>query len=367
MPDQRRIIHVDMDAFFAAIEMRDFPQYRGKPLIVGGSPTGRGVVSTCSYEARKFGIHSAMPSFLAYKLCPRAIFVPGRYEVYGEVGRQIREIFLEITPVVEAVSIDEAYLDVSEQVNDFAAAIALAREIKDMIRQRCQLTGSAGISYNKFLAKIASDMDKPDGLTLITPDMALPLLEKLEIEKFHGIGKATAEKMHGLGIRTGRDLKKFELNELMKHFGSTGKYYYEIVRGIDRRRVTISRIRKSLGKERTFSRDLYNLEEMIKVLTSLAADVSEELITKNIKGKTITLKIKYNDFTQHTRSFTRPIFICDARTLTETVIKLLEINYNRNRGVRLLGISVSNLNTEQKPEDNEQQVLDFFSSHDPEA
>jgi len=355
-----------MDAFFAAIEMRDFPQYRGKPLIVGGSPTGRGVVSTCSYEARKFGIHSAMPSFLAYKLCPRAIFVPGRYEVYSEVGRQIREIFLEFTPIVEAVSIDEAYLDVSEQATDFPAAVNLAREIKTKIGQRCQLTGSAGISYNKFLAKIASDLNKPDGLTLITPEMALPLLENLEIEKFHGIGKATAEKMHSLGIRTGRDLKRMELNVLMKHFGTTGKYYYEIVRGIDRRRVTISRVRRSLGKERTFSRDIYNLEEMIRVLISLVADVSEELKTSNIKGKTITLKIKYNDFTQHTRSFTRQIYVSDAGILTDTVVRLLEINYIRNRGVRLLGISVSNLNTEQQPDKTEQQLLDFFTSYEPE-
>ena len=365
MPDKdRRIIHIDMDAFFAAIEVRDFPQYKGKPLIVGGPPNSRGVVSTCSYEARKFGIHSAMPSYLAYKLCPAAIFVSGRYEVYSQVGRQLCEIFFRYTPLVESMSLDEAYLDVTEQTSDLSEAVTIAREIKKTIQKELRLTASAGVSYNKFLAKIASEMQKPDGLTIISPENALRILEDLEIRKFHGIGKATAEKMNSFGIKTGKDLKTWDLQKLLKHFGIMGNYYYEIVRGIDHREVKVSRTRRSLGKERTFSKDLFNIEEMQEILGSIANDVSETLIEKSIKGKTVTIKIKYNDFTLHTRSITKKYFFSDSATLISIVSGLFEANYLRNRGVRLLGVAVSNLDTEKRPDTGEQQLLDFFTNYD---
>ncbi len=355
-----------MDAFFAAIEVRDFPQYRGKPLIVGGPPNSRSVVSTCSYEARKYGIHSAMPSYLAFKLCPKAIFVPGRFEVYGNVGRQLKNILSQYTPLVESVSIDEAYLDVSKQTENLKGAVEIAKEIKAEIKRELRLTASAGVSYNKFLAKIASEMQKPDGLTLITSETALQILEELEIRKFHGIGKATAEKMNNLGIKTGKDLKEQTLPDLITHFGKSGSYYYSIVRGIDDRQVTVSRIRKSLGKERTFARDLYDRTEMETVLRKIASDISASLTGKSIKGKTVTLKIKYNDFRLHTRCVTKSYYFADEKTISKTATGLLNGNYIRNRGVRLLGISVSNLNTEQKTDTGEQQVLDFFSEYDAE-
>lgn len=353
-----------MDAFFAAIEMRDFPQYRGKPLIVGGSPHSRGVVSTCSYEARKYGIHSAMPSFLAYKLCPSAIFVSGRYEVYGAVGRRLQEILLNYTPVVEAVSIDEAYLDVTQETDNLAMAVDMAKEMKDHIKRELELTASAGVSYNKFLAKIASEMEKPDGLFLINGEQAIEILEQLEIGKFHGIGKATAEKMNLMGIRTGKDLKMCALADLVKQFGKSGKYYYEIVRGIDKRKVSISRERKSLGKERTFSHDLFDEQSMQAVLRNLVRDVSQELISKNIKGKTITVKIKYNDFSLFTRSFTKEFFVSDEISIYRVASKLLSNNLIQNKGVRLLGVSLSNLDTQSKGVASEQQLLDFFSDYD---
>ena len=366
MPDkERRIIHVDMDAFFAAIEMRDFPQYRGKPLIVGGPPNSRGVVSTCSYEARKYGIHSAMPSYLAYKLCPAAIFVSGRYEVYSQVGRQLCDIFSQYTPLVESVSIDEAYLDVTAETKDLSEAIEIARDIKQKIKDNLQLTGSAGVSYNKFMAKLASEMQKPDGLTVITPVNAIKILENLEIRKFHGIGKATAEKMNNMGIKTGKDLKDLTLQYLLKHFGQMGNYYYQIVRGVDNREVAISRIRRSLGKERTFAKDLYNPEEMISILQSIVHDVSQELIRKNIRGKTVTLKIKYNDFTLNTRSVTRRHYLSDEEEIFRLVTDIFQFNYLRNRGVRLLGLAISNLDTENKQDDDEQHILDIFANYNP--
>jgi DNA polymerase-4 len=363
MQENVRIIHIDMDAFFAAVEMRDFPQYRGKPLIVGGPPNSRGVVSTCSYEARRYGIHSAMPSYLAFKLCPKAIFVSGRYDIYSKIGRELKQIFLEFTPLVESVSIDEAYLDVSEQTRDIEAAAKLAGKIKERIKQSLRLTASAGVSFNKFLAKIASEMHKPDGLTVISPETALTILEELDIRKFHGIGKATAERMHNLGIRTGRDLKKVPLAELIKHFGKAGSYYHSIVRGIDRRKVTVSRTRRSLGKERTFARDLYSLTEMEAVLRKIAHDVSAILTEKGIKGKTVTLKLKYNDFTLQTRCLSKPYYFNDEKTLFQTATALLACNYRHNRGIRLLGISLSNLDTEEKAEREEQQEFGFFRDY----
>ncbi|MCK4708892.1 MAG: DNA polymerase IV, partial [Gammaproteobacteria bacterium] len=256
MAQQKKIIHVDMDAFFAAVEQRDFPEYKGKPLIVGGNPEKRGVVATCSYEARKFGIHSAMASSTAYRLCPQAIIVKPRFEAYREVSNIIRSIFHQYTNLVEPLSLDEAYLDVSESSQFDGSASLIAKDIKQKIFEQTQLTASAGVSYNKFLAKVASDMNKPDGLTLIRPEQGEEFVAALAIGKFYGVGKATEAKMKSLGINAGADLKKLSLSECQQTFGKAGSYYYNICRGVDEREVVKQRERKSLGSETTFEKDL---------------------------------------------------------------------------------------------------------------
>jgi DNA polymerase IV len=356
----RKIIHIDMDAFFAAVEIRDFPQYRGKPLIVGGSPEGRGVVSTCSYEARKFGVHSAMPSYLAQKLCPQAIFVGGRFQAYEQASDQIMEILASYSPVIEPLSLDEAFLDVTSQAEDFAAAVEIAESIRKEIKKKVHLTASAGVSYNKFLAKLASDMNKPNGLTLITPDKAEEVVSGLDIRKLYGIGKATEKKMRELGINSGADLMKKEEYFLIRYFGKAGSFYHKMARGIDNRPVTSEDSRKSLGKERTFRRDLYNIVEMKSVLRSLADDVGRSMQSENIKGRTVTVKIKYNDFTLHTRSRSLTGFTCRAETICETALQILEVNYQKGRGVRLLGVSVSNLDSDEVCKETKQLFFDFF-------
>ncbi|MCK4311394.1 MAG: DNA polymerase IV [Candidatus Cloacimonetes bacterium] len=359
MENIKKIIHIDMDAFFAAVEIRDNPEYRGKPLIVGGPPNSRGVVSTCSYEARKYGIHSAMPAFEAYRLCPHSIFVPGRYQVYAEVSLQIRQIFYEYTDLVEPVSIDEAYLDVTENKKNIPSATQIAKEIKQKIYDNTKLTASAGVSYNKFLAKIASEMDKPDGLVVITPNKAGEVLENLPIGKFHGIGKASEKKMIRLGIRTGKDLKERSLGELIKHFGKVGSFYYNIVRGIDDRKVTVNRIRKSLGHERTFAKDIDNVEEMIEILKKLVEKISSKMIEKKFKAKTLTLKIKYSNFDVVSRSKTLNEVFDKEEILFVMARKLLLETLGPKCKVRLLGLSVSNLVWEND-ERNNQQLLSFF-------
>ena len=340
----RKIIHIDMDAFFASVEQRDFPVYRNKPVIVGGSPQGRGVVAAASYEARKYGIHSAMPASRAVKLCPHAVFLKPRFDVYREVSYQIRDIFYRFTDLVEPLSLDEAYLDVTENHVKMPSATIIAARIKKLVKQETGLTASAGVSFNKFLAKIASDLDKPDGLSIITPDEANRFIEKLEVGRFHGVGKATQAKMESLGIKTGADLKKKSEIELIKLFGKSGHHYYRIVRGLDKREVKPHRIRKSIGKERTFSEDVSDLQWIHEFLDDLSAKIAASMEKLQASGKTITLKVRYKNFETVTRSQTLSHFTDKKEDLAEISKKLLLETDAGVREVRLLGISVSGLN-----------------------
>ncbi len=349
-----------MDAFFAAVYIRDHPELKGKPVICGGPANSRGVVSTCNYEARKYGIHSAMPSFQAHKLCPHGIFVRPDFDRIREAAEIVREIFYEYTDLVEPVSIDEAYLDVTENKLNRESATEIAREIRKQIFEKTKLTASAGVSYNKFLAKIASDMDKPDGLTVITPQQALKVLENLPIGRFHGIGQATEKKMNYLGIRTGKDLKERSLKELSKHFGKIANFYYYIVRGIDNRQVTTSRIRKSLGCERTFAKDITDVEEMLEVLKIISRKISGKMLEKKFKAKTLTVKIKYANFDLVSRSVTLELPFDDDKIMLHLGRKLLLQTLGPKCSIRLLGLSVSNL-VWQNDEKNKQQILPFFA------
>lgn len=329
-----------MDAFYASVEQRDNPDLQGKPIAVGGSKE-RGVVAAASYEARKFGVRSAMPSSLAFKKCPDIIFVKPRFEVYQEVSKQIREIFHEYTDLVEPLSLDEAYLDVTYNKMNIDFAMDVAWEIKLKIKERTGLVASAGISYNKFLAKIASDYNKPDGYYIITPKKALSFMEKLPIEKFFGIGKVTAEKMKARNIIYGLNLKKQSLADLTKWYGKAGKYYYNVVRGIDNRPVNPDRIRKSVGAERTFETDFYDIEELKTQLSRVSEILIERVNKSKKKGKTITLKIKYSDFNQITRSKTLENSITTSEFLNMGN-RLLEDIKGLDRGVRLIGLTLSN-------------------------
>lgn len=342
--ETRKIIHIDMDAFYASVEQRDFPEYRGKPLIVGGSPEGRGVVAAASYEVRKFGVHSAIPAAQAVRLCPQAIFVKPRFDVYREVSDQIREIFFQFTDLVEPLSLDEAYLDVTENHLNLPSATLIAKKIRELIKEKTRLTASAGVAHNKFLAKVASDLNKPDGLAVIVPDEADEFLEQLEIGEFHGIGDATESKMNSLGIYTGKDLKQWSEIELVEEFGKTGRYYYNIVRGIDNREVKTHRIPKSIGKERTFTEDIDDLGWINNFLSELAAKISDRLSKKNAAGKTVTLKVRYDDFETITRSTSFSHYIDETDDIADTAISLLEETQVGDRKVRLLGITISNLN-----------------------
>jgi len=339
---KRKIIHIDMDAFYASVEQRDNPEYRGKPIAVGGSPTGRGVVATASYEARKFGVRSAMPSRKAMQLCPHIIFVYPRFEAYKTASRAIREIFHRYTDIIEPLSLDEAFLDVTEDKQNIGSALEIARQIKLAIREELNLTASAGISTNKFVAKIASDINKPDGLTFIGPSKIETFINNLPVEKFFGVGKVTADKMKAMNLFTGADLKKLSENDLVKYFGKTGHFYYKIVRGIDEREVQPHRETKSLGAEDTFTYDLETAEQMHKEIDRIGLTVFNRLQKSQLSGRTITLKIKYSDFTQITRnqSFAHPI--SDYDTITEVARQLLEKVDIEEKTVRLLGISLSN-------------------------
>ncbi|WP_430009303.1 DNA polymerase IV [Methylophaga lonarensis] len=340
MAKQRKIIHVDMDAFFASVEQRDFPELRGKPLIVGGQPDSRGVVAACSYEARKFGIHSAMACSRAYRLCPQAVFVRPRFEAYREVSQQIREIFWRYASQVEPLSLDEAYLDVTYTEAFNGSATLIAKAIKQEILAETGLTASAGVSYNKFLAKIASDMDKPNGLYLILPEQGEQFVSTLPIGKFHGIGPATEAKMKKLGIHTGHDLRQKSLVELTEHFGKSGQYYFNIARAIDERPVRSQRIRKSLGKETTFAEDILSVPELTQILLELAEQVLESLSKHQLKGKTVTVKVKYANFQQVTRSQTLDHSIGFA-DLQEWIPALLARTEAGHQPVRLVGLSLS--------------------------
>jgi len=343
--ENRKIIHIDMDAFFASVEQRDHPEYKGMPVIVGGLPDKRGVVAACSYEARQFGIHSAMPSSTAYRLCPRAIFLRPRIDIYREVSIIIQTIFKRYTDLVEPLSLDEAYLDVTECGEFQGSATLIARSIKKTIKEETELTASAGISYNKFLAKIASDMDKPDGLYLITPEQGEKFVEQLEVRKFHGVGKATEAKMKALGISTGADLRQWQENNLIKEFGKAGRYYFQIARGIDHRPVRNNRIRKSIGSETTFQEDLSDIDVMLSKLRGLAEKVFSKLCEKELSARTVTLKVKYNNFELVTRSITRENSLKNADDMMCILSELIQKTEAGGRKVRLLGVSVSKLET----------------------
>jgi DNA polymerase IV len=340
----RKIIHIDMDAFFASVEQRDFPQYKNKPVVVGGSPQGRGVVAAASYEARKFGVHSAMPASRAVRLCPKAIFLKPRFDVYKQVSHQIREIFYEYTDLVEPLSLDEAYLDVTFNHVGNPSATLIAKEIKKKIREATGLIASAGISSSKFLAKIASDMDKPDGLYLIQPDEAEDFVESLEISKFHGVGKATQKKMELLGIYTGKDLKEWDEVDLVKEFGKSGHHYYRIARAIDLREVKPDRIRKSIGKERTFSEDVIDMEWIESFIRELSGKVASAMEKLDAEGKTVTLKIRYKNFETVTRSISVQHYLSSLDEISELALHLLKDTEAGRREVRLIGVTVSNLN-----------------------
>ncbi len=338
----KKIIHVDMDAFYASVEQMDNPKLKGKPLAVGGGGK-RGVVSAASYEARKFGVRSAISGNLARKRCPELIFVKPRFERYREISRQIRKIFFDYTDLVEPLSLDEAYLDVTQNKKNMQSASLIAEEIRTRIFKEVGLTASAGISVNKFIAKIASDYNKPNGQKTINPNQVISFLENLDTRKFYGVGKVTAKKMYELGIFTGKDLKTKELPYLTKYFGKSGNYYYNVVRGIHLSKVQPNRIQKSVATEHTFYKNITSEIYMIEKLENIAFELEKRLKKQNISGKTITLKIKYSDFKLQTRSKTLPYFIADSHLILETVKDLLFQERIKN-SVRLLGISLSNLN-----------------------
>ena len=344
----RKIIHIDMDAFYASVEQRDRPELKGKPVIVGGEPQSRGVVAACSYEARKFGIHSAMASSTAHRLCPAAVFIRPRFDVYKSVSSQIRDIFCEYTDLVEPLSLDEAFLDVTQNRKGMNSATLIAREIKKKIYERTgKLTASAGVSFNKFLAKVASDVNKPDGITVIPPEAADEFIEQLPIRKFFGVGRVTEEKMNGLGIKTGADLRKFEKTHLIQLFGKTGGYYFDIAHGLDVRPVDPNRIRKSIGKETTLPEDIDDIEQMVEILENLSFKVENSLIRSEAKGRTITLKVKYFDFKSVTRSITVEEPVESAVTIMTFVKPLLSKTAAGEKKVRLLGITISNFDDQE--------------------
>ena len=353
----RKIIHVDMDAFYASVEQLDNPYLKGKPVAVGGNEI-RGVVSAASYEARKFGVRSAISGVLAKKRCPELIFVPPRFDRYKEISTKIHKIFNDYTDLVEPLSLDEAYLDVTHNKKGNPSATLVAQEIRKRIFHEVGLTASAGISVNKFVAKIASDFNKPNGQKTVTPNEVLPFLEELPIRKFYGVGKVTTEKMYQLGIFSGLDLKSKSLEFLEKHFGKSGTFYYNVVRGIHDSEVKSNRITKSVAAEHTFDENLTSEIFMLERLEQIATVLEKRLKKYTIAGKTVTLKIKYSEFTQQTRSKTLPYFISDKALLLETAKELLYQERMKD-SVRLLGISLNNLNTEIKKTVVVQLKFDF--------
>ena len=341
----RKIIHIDMDAFFASVEQRDKPELRGKPVAVGGARE-RGVVAAASYEARAFGVRSAMPSVTARRKCPELLFVPPRFEVYREVSRQIRAIFAEHTPLVEPLSLDEAYLDVTENRKGIASATRIAEEIRERIRAETGLTASAGVSYNKFLAKIASDHRKPDGLFVITPQMGPSFVETLEIGRFHGVGPVTRAKMNRLGVMRGLDLRRQSLAFLERHFGKAGAHYYSIARGVDERPVQANRVRKSLGAENTFSEDVFTFDAAQAALAPLLEKVWRGGQNAGLSARTVTLKVKFSDFRLITRARTSAAGLRSREEFETLTFSLLATIFPAPRGVRLLGVTLSSFDSE---------------------
>lgn len=352
----KRIIHIDMDAYFAAIEIRKNPSLKGKCVIVGGSPHSRGVVSTCSYEARKYGVHSGMSSYQAWKLCPQGVFVHSSFHLYKEISRQVRDIFYQVTELVEPMSLDEAYLDVTENKLGESDPAVIARWIKDEVFRQTQLTCSAGVSYNKFLAKIGSDMNKPDGLTVINPEDVQNILFHLPIGKFHGIGKVTAARMKKMGIHNGEDLYQRDMRELIKHFGKAGLFYYNVVRGIDDRELHTSWEPKSISCESTFYEDIGDMQELLEQLRRLCDKLATRMSFKNIQGQNLVLKLKYDNFEIITRSMSLPEITNEREILYQYAEQLMVGNWDAERKVRLIGIGVGKLDNRS---DNEQ--LTFLS------
>lgn len=338
---QRKIIHIDMDSFFASVEQRDHPELRGKPIAVGGD-SERGVVATASYEARKFGIHSAMSMSRAKTLCKDLIVVKGNHHKYKEVSLQMREIFHEYTDLIEPLSLDEAFLDVTVNKPGIELAVDIALEIKQKIQERLQLTASAGVSYNKLLAKIASDWRKPNGLTTIHPDRAQDFIDQLRVEKIWGVGPKTADTMHKMGIFTGADLRKVSLDRLTQVFGKTGILFYQFARGIDERPVIVDYERKSVGCERTFEKDIRTKTALTIELYHAVLELEERLNRSKFKGTTLTLKLKYENFEQHTHSITSDKILLTKKDILPLAKKLLKDAPLENHYVRLLGLSVSN-------------------------
>lgn len=353
----RKIIHIDMDAFYASVEQLDHPKLKGKPIAVGG--IHRGVVAAASYEARMYGVHSAMSSKLAKEKCPHLIFVKPRFTRYKEISSQIREIFFEYTDLVEPLSLDEAYLDVTDNKRYMESANDIAREIRQKIFNKTGLTASAGISINKFLAKVASDINKPNGQKTIHPAHIIQFLEELPIDKFYGVGKVTARKMKALGIFNGKDLKQKDLNEMVSLFGKSGKHFYNIVRGVHHSKVNPNRIRKSLAVEQTFSDDIQLEKDIYIKLDKLSNELFYRLQKQNIQGRTLTLKIKYTDFSQFTRSNTNLEFIDSKKSIFNTS-KNLWLARPFDKPVRLLGLSLSNLNTHPEKQVSIQLQIPFI-------
>jgi DNA polymerase-4 len=354
----RKIIHVDMDAFFASVEQRDNPALRGKPVAVGGS-SGRGVVAAASYEARKFGVRSAMPSLTAKRLCPDLIFCKGRFDAYREVSNQIRTIFREFTPHVEPLSLDEAYLDVTDDLRGIGSATRIAELIRERIRAQTHLTASAGVSYNKFLAKLASDQNKPDGLCVIRPGQGAAFVQSLPVRRFHGVGPRSAEKMAKLGIATGADLAAKDVEFLRQHFGSFAEYLYRAARGIDLRPVRANRIRKSLGSERTFFDDISSGPSLREALDNIVDIVWPQIAERELKGRTVTLKLKFTDFQLCTRSRSLPHTVADKAEFAKVARALLDEQLPLPLPIRLMGLTLSSLEGEKddRPRDEAQLSL----------
>lgn len=356
----RKIIHLDMDAFFASVEQRDFPEYRGKPLVVGGDPNGRGVVAAASYEVRQFGVRSAMSCFQAKKRCPDAIFVRPRFDVYRDVSQQIRSIMQQLTDLIEPLSLDEAYLDVTantiERFPQFkGSATLMANWLREEIYKQTGLTASAGVSFNKMLAKIASDINKPNGIAVITPEQADEFIENLPVKRFHGIGKATAKKLEDMGIHTGSDLKAMSVEQLIHTFGKRGKFYHDIAHGRDNRPVRPHRERKSIGSETTFKTNLTDTPAILEKIYAQNADAYRQLEKKGVTAKTITLKVKYSDFSQITRAHTLQTAFTSAESAHYWLQNLLT-DVPRNLPIRLVGVTYSSLSTDTQ---NHEQ-MDLF-------
>lgn len=357
---ERKIIHFDMDAFYASVEIKHRPELKGKPLVVGGSPQSRGVVCTASYEARRFGIRSAMPCSQAARLCPEAIFIKPDFAKYKEASTQIHEIFARYTDIIEPLSLDEAYLDVTAHPEGLYAT-TIARRIQEAIQGELQLSGSAGVAPNKLVAKIASDFHKPAGITIVLPEQVQRFMQNLPLRRIHGIGPAAEKRLNELGLKLCSDVWPWSLERLNESLGSMGAWLYERSRGLDTRRVETQRERKSLGREETFANDKRGRAELLEPLHMIVQDVSESLIKRHLRGRTITLKIKYADFTRCTRSLSLDLATHDANEIGAVASELLEMTEVEQRKVRLLGVSVSNLEGLEKDSQAERESLSFSS------